>query len=158
MRKTNSGTSVCEFGIAVNERVKSQDGSYADKPVFVDLTAWSQTADFICQYLQKGSQVLVEGRLQLDQWQDRDSGQNRSKLKVVADRVQSLSTKKDQPQQQAPQSNNYQQPQAPLPEAPPFPTMPKQAPTGFSGPGEDSIPGLDSDDESLGDIPFNHAV
>jgi len=147
MRKTNSGTSVCEFGIAVNERVKSQDGSYADKPVFVDLTAWSQTADFICQYLQKGSPVLVEGRLQLDQWQDRDSGQNRSKLKVVADRVQSLSTKKDvtnQPQQQAPQSNN--QPQAPATTpAVPFPTG-------------DSIPGLDSNNESIGDIPFNHAV
>jgi single-strand DNA-binding protein len=133
MRKTNSGTSVCEFGIAVNERVKGQDGQYIDKPVFVSLTAWSQTADFICQYLQKGSPVLVEGRLQLDQWQDRDTGEKRSKLKVVADRVQSLASKKDvtnQPQPQPQQSNN--QPQAPEP--PPFPTMPKQATDGFSGP------------------------
>jgi single-strand DNA-binding protein len=113
-RRTTSGTSVCEFGIAVNERVKGQDGQYVDKPVFVDLTAWSKTADFICTYLQKGSPVLVEGRLQLDQWDDRQSGQKRSKLKVVADRVQSLASKNDQQQ-----TNQMPQRQAPPP--PPFP-------------------------------------
>jgi single-strand DNA-binding protein len=114
MRRTTSGTAVCEFGIAVNERVKGQDGQYVDKPVFVDLTAWSKTADFICTYLQKGSPVLVEGRLQLDQWDDRQSGQKRSKLKVVADRVQSLASKNDQQQ-----TNQMPQRQAPPP--PPFP-------------------------------------
>lgn len=136
MRKTNSGTSVCEFGIAVNERVKGQDGQYVDKPVFVDLTAWTQTADFICQHLQKGSPVLVEGRLQLDQWEDRDTGAKRSKLKVVADRVQSLASKKDvtRQAQEMPQRSNT---------APP---PPPQAPF----PAGDNIPGLGSEP----DVPF----
>jgi single-strand DNA-binding protein len=92
LRYIPSGTAVCEVGVAVNEKVK-RGGEYVEAPVFVDCTLWSKTAEVAAQYLHKGSSVLIEGRLQLDQWEK--DGEKRSKLKVVGERMQMLGSKSD---------------------------------------------------------------
>jgi single-strand DNA-binding protein len=92
LRYIPSGTAVCEVGVAVNEKVKRGD-EYVEAPVFLDCTLWSKTAEVAAQYLHKGSSVLIEGRLQLDQWEK--DGEKRSKLKVVGERMQMLGSKSD---------------------------------------------------------------
>lgn len=85
-----SGTSVCDMGLAVNDRYKDQQsGEWKEKPTFIDITVWGKTAENAGKYLSKGRPVLIEGRLQLDQWENQQ-GEKRSKLKVVADRLQFL--------------------------------------------------------------------
>lgn len=90
LRKTKTGTAVTELGLALNRSWTAENGQRQDETTFVDVTVWGRAAENAAQYLQKGRAVLIEGRLQLDQWQDRESGQDRSKLKVVADSVQFL--------------------------------------------------------------------
>jgi single-strand DNA-binding protein len=92
VRQLASGTAVGDLGVAINERYKDKDGAWQEKPVFVDVTAWGKTAENCDKYLNKGSAVLIEGRLQFDQWET-DDGQKRSKLKVVADNVQFIGGK-----------------------------------------------------------------
>ncbi|QDT67686.1 Single-stranded DNA-binding protein [Planctomycetes bacterium MalM25] len=87
LRYIPSGTAVSEIGLAVNDRVKKGD-QWVDETTFVDVTLWARTAEVANQYLSKGSSVLVEGRLKLDQWEK--DGQKRSKLRVVADKMQML--------------------------------------------------------------------
>lgn len=89
-RNTQSGATVCAFGVAINERYRGKDGTPQDKTVFVDVTAWNKTADLIAKYLRKGSAVLVEGALSLDQW-DAQDGTRRSKTYVTAQTVKFLS-------------------------------------------------------------------
>jgi single-strand DNA-binding protein len=79
---------VADFGLAVNRRFKSGDGQMKEETTFVDVEAWGRTAELVGQYLTKGRGCFVEGRLKLDSWDDKESGQKRSKLKIVADSVQ----------------------------------------------------------------------
>lgn len=95
LRTTANGTAVCEFGLAVNRRWRDQSGRDNDETTFVDITAWNRTAQNCAQFLQKGAPVLVEGRLHLEQWEDRNGGGKRSKLGVVADVVQFLGGRSD---------------------------------------------------------------
>ena len=95
LRTTANGTAVCEFGLAINRRWRDQSGRDNDETTFVDITAWNRTAQNCAQFLQKGAPVLVEGRLHLEQWEDRNSGGKRSKLGVVADVVQFLGGRHD---------------------------------------------------------------
>lgn len=90
LRVTPKGTSICQFGIAINRTFKDESGATRDDTTFVDIEAWGKTGELIAKYLEKGSQALIEGRLKLDQWEDKQSGQKRSKLKVVAEGVQFL--------------------------------------------------------------------
>jgi single-strand DNA-binding protein len=90
LRHTNSGMAVCEMGLAVNRRFVS-NGQEKDEVCFVDIVAWGRQGETCQRYIHKGDPVLIEGRLQTDQWQDKQTGANRSKLRVVADRVQFLS-------------------------------------------------------------------
>ena len=85
-----SGTAVAEIGLAVNDRVK-KGNEWVDEATFVDVTLWARTAEVAAQYLGKGSSVLIEGRLKLDTWEK--DGQKRSKLRVVADKMQMLGGK-----------------------------------------------------------------
>lgn len=89
LRQIPSGTSVADLGLATNERYRNRDGETAETTCFVDVVAWGKQAESCNQYLSKGAPVLVEGRLQLDQWKTNE-GQNRSKLRVKADRVRFL--------------------------------------------------------------------
>jgi single-strand DNA-binding protein len=91
LRYTQSGMAVTDIGLAVSEKRKSQSGEWIEETTFVDVTLWGRTAELAGEYLNKGSPVLIEGRLKLDTWEQ--EGQKRSKLKVVCDRLQFLSTK-----------------------------------------------------------------
>ncbi len=90
LRALPSGSAVCEFGIAVNRRYTAANGQEVEEPCFVDIVVWGRSAESCKQYLEKGSQVMIEGRLQLDQWEDRNGGGKRSRLRVVAEQVQFL--------------------------------------------------------------------
>lgn len=87
LEKTPQGTPVAEVGLAVNDRVK-KNGEWIDEPTFVDVILWGRTAEIAAEYLSKGSPVMFEGRLKLDMWEK--DGQKRSKLRVVAERLQLL--------------------------------------------------------------------
>jgi single-strand DNA-binding protein len=90
LRYTPSGTAVCDIGLAVNDRVKNSAGEWVDETTFVDVTLWARTAEVASEYLSKGSPVLIEGRLKLDNWETND-GQKRSKMRVVCEKMQMLS-------------------------------------------------------------------
>lgn len=87
-----SGQAVCEIGVAINDNYKSKTGEMVERTVFVDVTVWGKQAETTGQYLQKGSPVLIEGRLNLESWETKE-GEKRSKLKVVAERVQFLNSR-----------------------------------------------------------------
>ena len=95
IRQTQNGTAVCSLDLAVNRRWRDATGNDQDEVCFVPVTAWSKTAENCAQYLTKGSPVMVEGRLKLDQWEDRQTGEKRSRLSVVAENVQFLSSRAD---------------------------------------------------------------
>lgn len=96
LRHTPAGMAVASFGLAVNRKWRDRQGEQKEETVFVDCDAWDKTAETAAKYLAKGSQVLVEGRLKLDQWEDKETQAKRSKLKVVADSIQFLKTKRDE--------------------------------------------------------------
>ncbi len=88
-----SGQAVCRLGLATNRQFKNrQTGDMVQEVCFVDIDVWGAQAESCHQYLQKGRQVLIEGRLKLDTWEDQATGQNRSKHSIVADRVVFLSS------------------------------------------------------------------
>lgn len=106
LRYTPQGTPVTEIGLAVNDRVKKND-EWVDETTFVDITLWSRTAEVASEYLSKGSPVLIEGRLKLDSWEDKNDGKKRSKLRVVGEKMQMLGGRKTNSG-----SNEYSQPAA----------------------------------------------
>lgn len=87
VRVVNDKNTVAAFSIAINRRYKTADGEYKEDATFVECEAWGRTAELVGQYLIKGSACYLEGRLRLDTWQDKD-GQNRQRMKVVAEQVQ----------------------------------------------------------------------
>ena len=91
LRYTPGGTAVCELRMAINRTFMSGGGQPREEVTFVDVTVWSKAAENCQRFLAKGSPVFVEGRLQLDQWEDRETGKRSSRLRVVADNVQFLS-------------------------------------------------------------------
>lgn len=88
IRHTSGNTAVGNFGIAVNRRFKTQSGEQREEVTFVDCEAWGRTAEVMSQYLGKGRSVFIEGRLKLDQWEDKNGGGKRSKLSVVVENFQ----------------------------------------------------------------------
>ena len=86
LRYTPKGTAVAKLGLAVNRVWRDAEGQQQDETTFVDVDAFGKQAETIGQYMQKGRPILVEGRLKLDQWEDKSSGQRRSKLGVVLER------------------------------------------------------------------------
>jgi len=91
LRHTGGGGAVCTLGVAVNRRYTTAQGEEREEVCFVDVEVWGRQAESCASYLSKGSPVFVEGRLRLDQWDDRDTGAKRSRLLVSAERVQFLS-------------------------------------------------------------------
>ena len=96
LRYTPSGTAVCQLGVALNRRWRDQAGELQQEVTFVDVTVWNKQAESVAQYLTKGRAVAIEGRLQLDTWET-ESGERRSRLKVVAQRVTFLSSANGSP-------------------------------------------------------------
>lgn len=90
VRYTPKGTAIANLGLAVNRVYTTEGGEQKEEVTFIDIEVWGRQAETAGQYLAKGRPVFVEGRLKLDSWEDKESGQKRNKLKVVAERVQFL--------------------------------------------------------------------
>ena len=88
VRQTAKGNSVAELGLAVNRYYTTDAGEKQEEVTFVEVVLWNRQADTAGQFLQKGRSVYIEGRLQLDTWKDKETGENRHKLKVVGERFQ----------------------------------------------------------------------
>ena len=85
MRTTPSGSQVCSFAIAVNRSYKDSSGAQQDQVSYLDCVAWGKSAEIISQYIKKGSQLLVSGRLEQRSWEDKNSGQRRSRTEIVVE-------------------------------------------------------------------------
>lgn len=103
LKYTPSNMAIASFGLALNKRVKNQQGGYDDKPIFVDVTAFGKTAETVNNYFSKGKKIAIEGELNFESWQDQ-SGQKRSKLSVIANRIHFV----DKRETQGNNSQNYQ--------------------------------------------------
>ena len=90
LRYTPKGTAVAELGMAINRVWSNDQGQRQEDTTFVDVTLWGRQAELAQQYLGKGRPVYIEGRLQMDTWEDKNTGQKRSKLKVVGENMQFL--------------------------------------------------------------------
>ncbi|MGA3171639.1 MAG: single-stranded DNA-binding protein [Chthoniobacteraceae bacterium] len=88
VRYTPKGTAVAEVGLAINRYYSAENGEKREETTFVDVTLWGRSAEIAGEYLKKGRPVFIEGRLQLDTWDDKTTGQKRSKLKVVGEGLQ----------------------------------------------------------------------
>src|SRR5947208_4229549 len=85
VRYTPKGSAVCDLGVAVNRQYTLDSGEKREEVTFVDVVLWSRLAEIAGEYLKKGRPVFIEGRLQLDTWDDKQSGQKRSKLRVIGE-------------------------------------------------------------------------
>lgn len=90
LRTTPGGSTVCEFGLAINRTYKTAAGTQAEETTFVDVTAWGRQGEVVAKYCTKGRPLYVEGRLRFDQWEDRETGKKRSRLSVVLEAFQFL--------------------------------------------------------------------
>jgi single-strand DNA-binding protein len=90
IRYTPKGSAVCDLGVAVNRSYTTDSGEKREEVTFVDVTLWGRTAEVANEYLKKGRPVFVEGRLQMDTWDDKQTGQKRTRLRVVAENMQLL--------------------------------------------------------------------
>ena len=123
LRVTAGGTSVLNLGVAVNDRRRNaQTGEWEDVPNFVDCVMFGPRAQAVSNFLSKGSKVAIEGRLRWSSWQDKQTGQNRSRLEVVVDEIEFMSRNSQQ--------GGYQrqsQPQGGFTAAAPAPSAPAPA-------------------------------
>ena len=88
IRYTPKGTAVTDLGMAINRIRTGDNGERIEEVTYVDVTLWGRSAELAGQYLSKGRSVFIEGRLQLDQWDDKATGQKRSRLRVVGENMQ----------------------------------------------------------------------
>jgi len=92
LRYTPKGTAVAEFGMAINRKWKTDDGEEREEVCFVDLTTFGRRAETVSQYVRNGNPLLIEGYLKLEQWDDKQTGQKRSKIKVMVENFTFLGT------------------------------------------------------------------
>jgi len=127
VRYTPKGTAIAKLGLAINRTWKNEAGETKEEVTFVDVDAFGRTAEVISQYLKKGRPILVEGRLKLDQWDDKQTGQKRSRLGVVLENFQFLDSGRGDggggsksapsgPAPSAPSSPDGPEPEGPAPE------------------------------------------
>lgn len=108
VRYTPKGSAVADLGIAVNRTYVTDSGEKMQETTYVDVVVWSRLAELASQYLHKGSPVYIEGRLQMDTWEDKQSGQKRTKLRVVADNLQFLGRRDGAEEGGAPSGGGYE--------------------------------------------------
>jgi single-strand DNA-binding protein len=121
LRYTPKGTAIAKFGLAVNRVWTNEAGEKKEEVTFVDIDVFGRTAENVAQYMRKGSPLLVEGRLRLDQWDDKQTGQKRSKLGVVGETIQFLGSPR------AGESGAATAPRAPAAAAAPAAAEPSEA-------------------------------
>jgi single-strand DNA-binding protein len=95
IRHLPSNTAVAQFGLAVNERYKDRDGNWQERANFFDCEMFGARAEAFARFLHKGRPVFIEGRLRLDRWEDKSTGQPRSKVKVIAENFEFVDSKSD---------------------------------------------------------------
>ena len=93
VRYTPKGSAVCDLGLAVNRQYTLDSGEKREEVTYVDVVLWARLAEIAGEYLKKGRPVFIEGRLQLDTWDDKQSGQKRSKLRVIGETMQLLGSR-----------------------------------------------------------------
>ena len=93
VRYTPKGSAVCDLGLAVNRVYTLDSGEKREEVTYVDVVLWARLAEIAGEYLKKGRPVFIEGRLQLDTWDDKQSGQKRSKLRVIGETMQLLGSR-----------------------------------------------------------------
>lgn len=144
VRMTPGGQQVASFGIATNRKYRGQDGVFREDPTFVDITCWGKLAEIVAKYTRKGKMVFIGGRLKYESWEDKQSGQKRSRLTVTAENVQFLDRRDDMPAEEsyAPpaqgQGGNWQEPAAT--QSPPPPSPSEEAPPTWEEPRLDEPP------------------
>ena len=142
LRYLPSNTPVVNLGLAINRRWRNQQGEQQEETTFVDCEAYGRTAEVINQYLRKGRPIFIDGRLRLDQWQDRE-GNNRSRLKVIVESFEFVDSRSGDDAASARPPGNRQavEPQTSYQQAPqqqPMPAAP--GPDTYSQPKEEDIP------------------
>ena len=95
IRYTPKGTAVADIGLAINHVLKTEERERREEVTYVDVVLWARLAEIADQYLKKGRPVFIEGRLQLDSWDDKQTGQKRSRLRVVAENMQLLGSRSE---------------------------------------------------------------
>ena len=149
LKSSIGGVTLCNFNIAINHRFRASDGSQREETDFMEITTFGKTADQCANYLKKGNPVFLEAHLKQDTCVDKNTGQNRSRLTLVADRVHFLggvptpeAVPMDPEVQQA-----FRQAAAPPQRAPAIPQMP--SPTSTPSAEIQSMP-----EQEYGDVPF----
>lgn len=135
LRYTPKGTAIARIGMAINRTWKTETGETKEEATFVDVDAFGRQAEVIAQYMKKGRPLLVEGRLKLDQWEDKNTHQKQSKLRVVLESFSFLDSGRGEGAggpSEAPRSRPAPQP-APAPA-----TAPEE--NGPPSPEEDDVP------------------
>jgi single-strand DNA-binding protein len=94
LRRTPGGSAVTELRLATTRTWSGRDGERREETLFIDVTVWERQAETCCQFLRKGSAIHVEGSLKMDTWDDKNTGEKRSKIKVLAERVQFLDARR----------------------------------------------------------------
>lgn len=105
VRYTPKGSAVCDIGLAINRVYNNEGGEKVEEVTFVDVVLWAKMAELAGKYLAKGRSVFIEGRLQVDSWEDKDTGQKRSRMRVVGEQMQFLGSpagEKQEARQQRP--------------------------------------------------------
>lgn len=90
LRVTPKGTPICQFSLAINRQFKMESGESREEVIYVDVEAWGKQGETIAKYCTKGRPLYVEGRLRLDQWEDKNTKEKRSRMKVVLEQFQFL--------------------------------------------------------------------
>ena len=115
IRYTPKGTAVADIGLAINRVLSTEEGERREEVTYVDVVLWGRLAEIADQYLKKGRPVFIEGRLQLDSWDDKQTGQKRSRLRVVAENMQLLGSRSDSEAAASPAAPRRQGSPAPAP-------------------------------------------
>lgn len=150
LRYVSSGTAVCEITLAINRKFKGSDGQMRDDTSFIDVVFWGRNGENINQYLKKGRPILVEGRLNQETWEDKTSGQKRSKVNVVGDKFEFIDSKGSGGDNGSYSAPSHQAQQASSPAAPAAQAPPQQAPQATP-----AAPKFDDNFDVQGDeIPF----
>jgi single-strand DNA-binding protein len=112
LKTTQKGSSICDIGLAINRTWSNDDGQKQEETTFVDVTFFGRQAETIDKYVHKGNPLYVEGRLKLDQWEDKQTGQSRSKMRVIGESFQFLSSGEKKDRADAPPKQDRPAPEA----------------------------------------------
>lgn len=129
VKYTPKGTAIAEIGLAINRNYTTESGEKREETTFVDIELFGRLAEIAGEYLKKGRPVFIEGRLKLDTWDDKQTGQKRSKMRVVGEGLQLLGAKDGETSAPKPQ-----------PRTPPPRPQPKAPDPDLDAPEEDDVP------------------